>query len=270
MSLRMQSRSKAQAFWSKAVRRLHIGWSVSALCVAAAVVLFASPITAVAHQLSAELLYSLETSPTMAGGACDAGADDCAVATDRWSIAKRYVALGIEHIVPLGWDHILFILCLFLFSRSLWQLLQQVTAFTAAHTITLTLAAAGMIQPPSDIVEPLIALSIAYVAVENARASHRVGFRTAIVFGFGLLHGMGFASVLLDLGIPEAYFLTCLLSFNVGVELGQLFLILVSWLALRWFFHKAWYTQRIVVPASIVIAAIGSYWTMQRIVDAVL
>ena len=149
----------------------------------------------------------------------------------------EYIPVGYDHILPLGLDHILFVLGLFLLATGLRALVWQITAFTLAHTVTLALGALDIVQVPGEIVEPLIAASIAYVAVENLFASRLTPWRPLIVFGFGLLHGLGFASVLQEFGLPQAQFIPALLGFNVGVELGQLTVILVAgliaWAAIR-------------------------------------
>jgi hydrogenase/urease accessory protein HupE len=182
-------------------------------------------------------------------------------------VIKTYVLAGFEHILPKGRDHILFILGIFLFSTRLRPLLWQVTMFTVAHTITLGLSMRGVISLPAQIVEPLIALSIAYIGVENifARSLHKS--RLLLVFGFGLLHGMGFASVLQDFGMPDDAFYTALLSFNAGVELGQIAVISLAFLTVGlWFSGKAWYRHVVVMTGSAFIAVIGLYWTWDRIV----
>jgi hydrogenase/urease accessory protein HupE len=177
-----------------------------------------------------------------------------------------YIVYGFEHILPKGLDHILFILGLFLFSTKLKPLLWQVTMFTVAHTITLGLSMNGIISLPASIVEPLIALSIAYVGVENVFSKKLRNSRLFLVFGFGLLHGLGFASVLADFGMPEDAFATALISFNIGVELGQLTIIAGAFLLVGyWFSKKSWYKQRITNPASIIIAVVASYWFIQRL-----
>jgi hydrogenase/urease accessory protein HupE len=182
-------------------------------------------------------------------------------------VISTYVVLGYEHILPKGMDHILFIVGIFLLSVHMRPLLWQVTMFTVAHTLTLGLAMRGIINLPAIIVEPLIALSIAYIGVENVFAHSLHKSRLVIVFLFGLLHGMGFASVLADFGMPSDAFLTALISFNVGVELGQLSVILLAFLAVGiWFRNKPWYHAFIVIPCSTVIAVIGLYWTWDRIV----
>ena len=183
------------------------------------------------------------------------------------TVIKTYIVLGFEHILPRGLDHILFILGIFLLSVHLRPLLWQVTMFTVAHTLTLGLSMTGMINLPASIVEPLIALSIAYIGIENMTAHVLHKSRLVIVFCFGLLHGMGFASVLSDFGMPADAFLTALISFNVGVELGQVTIILLAFLAIGlWFRDKSWYRRVIEIPLSLAIAVTGLYWTWDRIV----
>jgi hydrogenase/urease accessory protein HupE len=177
-----------------------------------------------------------------------------------------YVRLGFEHIIPKGLDHILFVLSIFLLEPKLRPVLVQATAFTVAHSITLGLAMYGLISPVPSIVEPIIALSILFVAIENIITTRLNPWRVAVVFGFGLIHGMGFASVLTGLGLPRRLFLESLISFNVGVELGQVAVILLAWLLVgRWFSQKAWYKQRVVIPASVVIGLMAAYWTVERV-----
>jgi hydrogenase/urease accessory protein HupE len=183
----------------------------------------------------------------------------------RGEVVRQYLKLGFSHIVPAGPDHILFVLGIFLLSRRVKPILQQVTAFTLAHTLTLGLSIYGVISLPASIVEPLIALSIVFVAVENILTPELRPSRVALVFAFGLLHGLGFAGVLSELGLPRSEFLTALLSFNVGVEGGQLAVIAVAFLLLGLPFRsQSWYRQRVVVPASCLIAAVGLYWSVQR------
>jgi hypothetical protein len=179
-------------------------------------------------------------------------------------IVRDYVALGYTHILPKGLDHILFVLGLFLLNVRLRPILLQVTAFTLAHSLTLGLTMYGVVSLPPRIVEPLIALSIAYVAIENLVSQQLRPWRLALVFLFGLLHGMGFAGVLSGLGLPRGALLTALLSFNLGVEAGQLTVIAIAALALAWSRHRPWYHRRVVVPASLTIAAVGMYWTIAR------
>lgn len=176
-----------------------------------------------------------------------------------------YLWLGFTHIVPHGLDHMLFVFALFLLSPSPRALLAQVTAFTLAHSLTLALAMKGLAAAPASIVEPLIALSIAWMAAENVFTKKCRPARTALVFGFGLLHGLGFAGVLSELGIPEGQFLPALASFNVGVEAGQLAIVLLAYIGLaRPWGHRLWYRGRVVIPASLLIAAVAGYWTVER------
>jgi hydrogenase/urease accessory protein HupE len=185
----------------------------------------------------------------------------------RSEVVRTYLGLGFTHILPKGTDHILFVLGIFLLSIHLRPILLQVTAFTVAHTITLALTIYGLVSLSPRIVEPLIALSIVYVAVENVLRPRLTPWRVALVFGFGLLHGMGFAGVLSQLGLPRSEFLPALLCFNAGVELGQLTVIAAAFLLIGLpFRNRPWYRRRIVVPGSLLIAAIGLYWFVQRVV----
>lgn len=184
----------------------------------------------------------------------------------RAQVVRQYFALGYTHILPKGTDHILFVLGIFLLSRRWKPILLQVTAFTVAHTITLALTLYGIVSLRPAVVEPLIALSIVYVAVENVFTSKLAPWRVALVFAFGLVHGMGFAGVLSQLGLPRSEFLAALLSFNAGVELGQLTVILGAFLLLGLPFRdRPWYRARVVVPVSIAIAAVGLFWAVQRV-----
>ena len=183
----------------------------------------------------------------------------------RWQVAGQYLGLGFTHILPKGLDHILFVLGLFLLTTRMTPLLWQVTAFTVAHSITLGLSIYGVVALPPAVVEPLIALSIAYVAVENLITRQLHPWRVLVVFLFGLLHGLGFAGVLRELGLPRREFLTALVAFNVGVECGQLAVIGVAALALWPLMRHAWYRRGVVVPASVVIALVGAYWTVTRV-----
>ena len=185
---------------------------------------------------------------------------------DRLGTAWRYLTLGFTHIVPSGLDHMLFVLGLYLLNSRVRSVLWQVTAFTVAHSITLGLSMYGIVAVSPRIVEPLIALSIAYVAVENLFLSELKTWRVALVFAFGLVHGMGFAGALKELGLPPSEFVTALFTFNAGVEAGQLAVIGAAWMLLGWHCsHRAWYRRRIVVPASTLIACIAVYWTIARL-----
>lgn len=188
-------------------------------------------------------------------------------AVSAWQTSMQYIELGFTHILPLGLDHILFVLGLFLLSIHLKPVLWQVTAFTLAHTITLALTILGYIELPDSVVEPLIAASIVYIGVENILVREIHWHRIIIIFLFGLLHGMGFAGVLHELGLPEGQLATALISFNVGVELGQIAVILLAFLLVGvWFRTKSWYRNIIVIPFSLMIAVVGFYWFIERIV----
>ncbi|OUS36063.1 hypothetical protein A9Q94_10700 [Rhodobacterales bacterium 56_14_T64] len=177
-----------------------------------------------------------------------------------------YLPVGFEHILPKGLDHILFVLGLFFLSARLRPLLWQISAFTVAHTITLALGALGWVQVPAGIVEPLIAASIVYVAVENIFTRHLTAWRPLVIFGFGLLHGLGFAAVLGEFGLPRDQFMAALIGFNVGVELGQLTVIAIAFATVGfWFCSHPKYRGRVAIPASITIAVIGAYWFVERV-----
>ena len=192
--------------------------------------------------------------------------DAAVVPRSRLSLMGLYLRLGFTHILPGGLDHILFVLGLFLLSLHWRPLLAQTTAFTLAHSITLGLSMLGAISLPPRIVESAIALSIVYVAVENVVTERLRSWRIALVFGFGLIHGMGFAGVLKEFGLPRHEFLPALVSFNVGVEAGQVSVLLGAYLLLGWWAgSKPWYRRRVVVPTSLLIAAVGLYWTAQRL-----
>ncbi len=177
-----------------------------------------------------------------------------------------YLRLGFTHILPNGTDHILFVLGLFFLSLRIKPLLMQVTSFTVAHSLTLGLSLFGVVSLSPRIVEPLIALSIVYVAIENILTDQFKPWRIAVVFSFGLLHGLGFAGALRDLNIPRSDFLSALISFNLGVEFGQLSVILLAFAVLGLAYgSKPWYRQRISIPASVFIGVTGMFWTIQRV-----
>jgi len=176
----------------------------------------------------------------------------------------QYVVFGFTHILPKGLDHVLFVLGLYLGARSFKSLLVLVTCFTLAHSITLALAAVGAVRLPPNIVEPLIAASIVWVGIENFFVERTGRWRPVIVFLFGLLHGLGFASALSELQLPAGNFLLALLSFNVGIELGQLAVIALAFAATAVFLRKPWYRSRMALPASIAIAILAMFWTVER------
>jgi HupE / UreJ protein len=177
-----------------------------------------------------------------------------------------YLKLGFQHIIPSGPDHILFVISLCLLSTKISTIIWQASAFTVAHTITLALSMKNIIVAPPDLVEPIIALSICFVAVENLLITKLKAGRIIIVFLFGLIHGMGFASALNEIGLPRNKFYTSVFSFNVGVELGQMtIIVLVFALLIYRFGKKEWYRKFIVYPLSAIIAIIAAWWTIQRV-----
>jgi len=180
----------------------------------------------------------------------------------------EYLKLGFEHVIPLGFDHILFIVSLFLLNSKVNSVLIQCSVFTIAHSITLGLTAAGYIFPDTAIIEPVIAFSIVITALENIIHSDIKPWRLVMIFIFGLIHGMGFASALQETGLPESDFISALLAFNIGVELGQVAIVVALWAFIsRWALEKSWYKTRIVYPTSCIMACIALYWTLQRILE---
>lgn len=192
--------------------------------------------------------------------------DRAVLPRSRMETAKTYTLLGFVHIVPKGVDHILFVLGLFLLSLKFGPLLTQITAFTLAHSITLGLSIYGVISLSPLWVEPLIALSIAYIGIENIIRGRNSASRLVIIFLFGLLHGLGFSTVLTEIGLPRSEFLAALLSFNAGVEFGQISVILValSLVYVSGLAHHPRYRQRVIVPGSALISMVGLYWFVER------
>ena len=207
----------------------------------AAAILF--PLFASAHAIN----YALEKAP-------------------QGEVVWFYLKLGFEHILPAGLDHILFIVGLCLLSTRFKPIFWQATAFTVAHSITLALSMKSIITLPSAIVEPIIALSIMFIAIENMVIKELKPWRILIVFCFGLIHGLGFASSLSEIGLPRNRFFSSILAFNTGVELGQIAVILAVFLLLIIpFGGKVWYRKFIVNPLSVAIAIIAGYWTITRL-----
>ena len=182
-----------------------------------------------------------------------------------------YVDEGVSHILPDGLDHILFVLALFLGSTTLRSLVIQISVFTLAHTTTLGLAATGVFSPSAEIVEPIIALSIAVVAIENLLFKTLPPWRHIVIFLFGLLHGLGFAGFFGELVLPEGQLWSALIGFNIGVEIGQL-----SFVALAFAMAGVWrwrtsvteadkiYRRFVVTPGSLLIGLIGAWWAIER------
>ena len=175
-----------------------------------------------------------------------------------WETFGTYIPVGFDHILPKGLDHILFVLALFFLSTQFTPLLWQVTSFTLAHSVTLAMAVLGIVNVPGSIVEPLIAASIVYVAVENVFSDKLSRLRPYVIFGFGLLHGLGFASVLSDFGLPEGQVIPALVGFNIGVELGQLTVIAIA-------FILVWYALRVDAGEANIAPAQGIYGALTLI-----
>jgi hypothetical protein len=179
-----------------------------------------------------------------------------------------YIKIGVQHILPGGLDHILFVLAIFFSTQRFRPLILQISAFTIAHTMTLGMVAAGVFAPPASLVEPLIAATIAFVAIENLFFKDMTRWRPLVVFGFGLIHGMGFAGFFGSLGLPEGQFWSALIGFNIGVEIGQLSVVLLAILLLwpvRQRISDTLYRRSVVFPASGLIGLIGAYWAIERV-----
>ncbi|MBC7936477.1 MAG: HupE/UreJ family protein [Rhizobacter sp.] len=182
-------------------------------------------------------------------------------------VATFYFKLGFTHIIPDGFDHVLFIIGICLINTKLKSIIWQASAFTIAHTIALALSMKNIIVAPAPLIEPIIALSIVFIAVENMLLSELKPWRILLVFLFGLIHGLGFASALNEIGLPSDKFLTSILMFNLGVEVGQVLIIaLVYWFLIHRFKERSWYRTRIVYPISIFIALVSASWTVERII----
>ena len=184
-----------------------------------------------------------------------------------WS-KKMYIFIkaGFEHIIPQGLDHILFVLGLFFSTLKLRSLILQVTAFTFAHSITLALAALGFVKLQLSVVEPLIFLSIVWVAFENTFFKKTTKWRPVVVFSFGLLHGLGFATLLTEYGLPKDNFISLLLAFNVGVEFGQFAVLLAAFILIRLIYVKTEYKNQLKIPASIMIGCTGLFWFIESLI----
>jgi hypothetical protein len=180
------------------------------------------------------------------------------------ALLARYTGLGFQHIIPQGLDHICFVLGLFLLSRSVASLFWQVTAFTLAHSLTFGLMLYGFVEVPARAVEVAVALSIAFIAVENLCTTGLGRWRTSVVFGFGLVHGLAFAHTFREQSVPAEHFAPALIAFNVGIELGQLAVVALAFSAFGAFWRRPWYRQAVTIPASSLIAAAGLGWAVLR------
>ena len=214
-----------------------------------------------APDVSVQWAYASDRTPPMPLGG--------AGRSSSFATAWKFVREGFRHILPLGPDHVLFVLGVFLLSPRPRTVLLQLSAFTIAHSITFGLSMYGIVSLPAAIVEPAIALSIAYVAVENLTTTRLHRHRVALVFAFGLLHGLGFAGALSSLALPRSQFLVALLGFNVGVEAGQIAVVVLALaLSAPWHRSPVQYRRFVLVPSSLAIAAIGLFWTITRVAGA--
>ena len=187
--------------------------------------------------------------------------------TDTLSTFIDYVVIGFTHVIPMGFDHILFILTLFFMNTSLRMVVIQCSIFTIAHSISLALSAANIILSDTNVIEPLIAASILFTAIQNILSEKVNRWRVVIIFIFGLIHGMGFASALKNNRILDNHFISALVAFNIGVELAQIAIILLAYFLIsKWFREKPWYKHKIVYPISAAIASIALYWTIIRVI----
>jgi hydrogenase/urease accessory protein HupE len=186
-----------------------------------------------------------------------------------FEVVKLYVVEGIEHIL-FGFDHLLFVLALVLIVRSTRTLILTITAFTVAHSITLTFATLGWVTPPSGPVEIMIAFSIVLVAaeivaMERGNTSLTISYPWVVAFVFGLLHGFGFASALKSLGLPQGDIPLALLFFNVGVEIGQLMFVAVILATMAMLRKIMTIPRKAIVTAAYSIGIVAAYWTLERI-----
>ena len=182
-----------------------------------------------------------------------------------FAVLRKFVSAGIHHIL-IGPDHLLFLLALLLLGGTIRRLALIVTGFTIAHSLTLTLSALDIFTPPARIIEPAIALSIVYVGADNLLVRTGRDFRAWIAFAFGFIHGFGFANVLREMDLPPQALGWSLFSFNVGVEIGQLLVVVVVATALAWLRARSvTASRRLAFAGSVAVMAVGAFWFVQRI-----
>ncbi|MGB0579170.1 MAG: HupE/UreJ family protein [Limisphaerales bacterium] len=261
--------------WSTKVPKGIEGYQIECLKSGKIDVQFLNFIDGVQHQTinvlfpgEKSFLLDLSNLTAPAPGQPQEGAVSLDPSTGTGTTFLTYLRWGFVHVVPYGLDHILFVIGLFFLSREWRPLIYQVSVFTVAHTITLGMATMGVVNVSAQIVEPIIALSIAYIAVENICRAKYTHWRLLVVFVFGLIHGLGFASVLGDKGLPPSLLVTGLIGFNIGVEFGQLSVIAVAFAVTVWLRDPVEYRRYVVVPGSAMIAAMGLYWTVERVLPS--
>jgi hydrogenase/urease accessory protein HupE len=174
-----------------------------------------------------------------------------------------FLKLGMNHILS-GYDHLLFLLALLIARQSFKQFAKVITAFTIAHSLTLTLTVLGIISIPSNFVEPAIALSICYVALENIFRK-TVSYRWVLTFLFGLIHGMGFADILTEMNLPKGELAIDLASFNIGIELIQLLIVIIL-LPILTLVHRSKFSQKTVIAVSAIAFLLGGMWLVERLI----
>jgi len=221
------------------------------------------------------VLYPGETSFTLdlteqgitpkTGGRTEGSVGVKATPGDWLALFASEIKRGFAHVIPEGLDHILFVLGVFLLTRKWRPLILQISTFTVAHTLTLWLASAGYVKLPASLVEPLIAGSIVVVALENVFFKDYTHWRLFVVFAFGLIHGLGFAGAMATRLDSTTSLVVGLLGINLGVELGQLAVIALAFIATAWATDPEKYRKFIVVPGSLAIAAMGLWWVIERI-----
>lgn len=176
------------------------------------------------------------------------------------------ILLGFVHVLPMGVDHIAFIICIFLVSKSWKEMLIFCSTFTLAHSITLLLAATNVVSLASNIVEPIIALTILYSALETIFQRKTSPWKPLILFFFGLMHGLGFASAFSEIQTDSSAFIQGIIGFNLGVELAQLTIMLSLYVTVtRYLSHKKYYHTKIVQPFASCIACLAMFWFIERL-----
>ena len=259
--------------WPTQIPKGVTGWSIRATPETKVAVVFQNVINQTPHSRVAVLFpgeRSFTLDLTELTGAVPEKATHGAIPSSRgsgdipstiWSFCKQ----GFAHVVPDGLDHILFVLGLFLLGRTWKPMLYQVSMFTLAHSVTLALSTLGRVNLPAKVVQPLIAATIALVAIENLWKARYTHGRLLVVFVFGLIHGLGFASALRDLTIPKDALVAALVGFNLGVEGGQLAVIAGALLLTGWIRDQRNYRRWVAIPGSVAIGLIGVYWTVERL-----
>lgn len=257
--------------WSTQLQPAVTGWSVKSSPSNKLAVVFENEVNGTPHPRVAVLFpnersYTLDLTALMGApaqnatlGSIPALGGSGHIASTMWSFGKQ----GFGHVIPEGLDHILFVLGVFLLARAWKPLLLQVSAFTVAHSVTLALVTLGRISVSPKIVQPLIAATIALVAFENIWRPVYSKRRLVFVFGFGLVHGIGFASGL----NPQGSMLAALGGFNLGVEAGQIAVILIALILTGWVRDAALYRRYVTIPGSALIGLTGVYWTIERLIS---